>query len=242
MASSVNSAAALLGSSAANSTSTTSTSTSTGQTQTLGQDAFLKLLMAQLSNQDPLQPSDPTTFVTQLSQFSMVEQSVQQSTTLNSIASQLQGLSGTQATALVGKNVTVQNTGMQWDGTFATTANVTLAGAAQSVSVAVQDSQGNTVRTMTLGPQQAGVLPITWDGRTDAGQAAPAGSYSINVSATAANQQSVAVSQTVSGQVSQVSLNNGVASLTLSNGTVVPISQLVGVSAPAGTNPSSTSK
>jgi flagellar basal-body rod modification protein FlgD len=160
----------------------------------------------------------------------MVEQSVQQSTTLGNIQSQLQTLSGSQATALVGKQVTVNNTGMQWDGTFATTANVTLAGPAQSVSVAVQDSQGNTVRTMALGAQQGGVLPITWDGKTDAGQAAPAGSYSINVTATGANQQAVAVSQTVSGQVTQVSLNNGVASLTLSNGTVVPLSQLTGVS------------
>ncbi len=238
MASSVNAASALLGSTATNTNTSTSSSAASAPTQTLGQDAFLKLLMAQLQNQDPLQPSDPTTFVTQLSQFSMVEQSVQQSTTLGNISSQLQSLTGSQATALVGKSVTAQNTGLQWNGTFAATGSVTLGGAAQSVSVQVQDSNGNTVRTMTLGPQPAGVLPITWDGHNDAGTAVAAGSYSMNVTATGANSQSVAVSQSVSGTVTQVSPNGGSPTLTLDNGTVVSLSQLVSVSAAA----SSTSK
>ena len=245
MTSSINSAAsaassALLGGTSSSSSSNTSSSSSSGSTQTLGQDAFLKLLMAQLSNQDPLQPTDGTQFVTQLSQFSMVEQSVQQSTQLTNISTQLQGLTNQSAMGLVGKMATVQNTGMTFNGTFATTANVGLGSAAQNVSVAVQDSSGNTVRTMTLGAQPAGPLAITWDGKEDSGTAAPAGSYSVNVTATDASGASVAVSQTVSGLVTQVALQNGAPSLTLNNGTVAPLSQLVSVAATSNASTSQT--
>ena len=230
MTSPINSAS-LFGTTGSSSTNSSTTSSATGGSQALGQDAFLKLLMAQLQNQDPTQPADGTEFVTQLSQFSMVEQSVQQSTQLGNIATQLQGLQNQSATALVGKMVTVQNTGMTWNGSFAPTATVGLAAPAQSVSVQVQDSSGNTVRTMTLGQQAAGALAITWDGKQDSGQVAPNGSYSVNVTATAANGQSVGVSQTVSGQVTQVSLQNGTPTMTLNNGAVAPLSQLVTVSA-----------
>jgi len=212
-------------------------SAAAGSPQTLDQNAFLKLLMAQLSNQDPLQPMQGTEFVTQLSQFSLVEQSVNQSTQLGKITSQLQGLGNSDATALVGKTVTVRGNGMQWDGTFATTANVTLAGPAASVTATVKDSQGNTVRTMTLGAEPGGVLPITWDGRDDSGQPAPAGSYSVSVGATDATGRSVAVSQTATGVVTAVSFDKGYPEMTLGTGAVAPVSQLVSVSSGAASAP-----
>ena len=56
-------------------TSTAASATSaTSSANTLGQNAFLKLLIAQLQNQDPLNPTDSTTFVSQLAQFSELEQ------------------------------------------------------------------------------------------------------------------------------------------------------------------------
>jgi len=185
--------------------------------------------MAQLQNQDPLSPSDGTEFVTQLAQFSQVQQSQEQTTTLGTISTQLQNMSNSNASSLVGKTVTVSNTGMQWNGSFATTANVTLASPAQNVTAVVQDSTGTTVRTLALGAAPAGPLAITWNGNTDAGQAAPTGTYSVSVTATDTNGQSVNVSQTVSGVVSQVSYNQGAPALTLSSGAVAPVSQLVSV-------------
>jgi flagellar basal-body rod modification protein FlgD len=185
--------------------------------------------MAQLQNQDPLQPTDGTQFVTQLAQFTQVEQSVAQSTTLGNIATQISGLSNANATALVGKTVSVQGKGFNWDGTFAATANVTLAGPAQQVTVAIKDGQGNVVRTLKLGAEPGGTLPITWNGADDSGQPAPAGTYSLNVTATDANGQNVNVSTTVSGVVSQVSFDQGYAVLTLNSGAKAPVSDLVSV-------------
>jgi flagellar basal-body rod modification protein FlgD len=215
-------------------TSTTDTAASAAASATapaLGQDAFLKLLMAQLQNQDPLQPTDGTEFVTQLAQFSQVEQSVAQSTTLGNIATQLQGLSNANASDLVGKTVTVSGSGVQWNGTFATTANVTLAGPAQQVQVSIQDSQGNVVRTMSLGAEPPGALAVTWNGANDSGQPTPAGSYTVQVTATSAGGAPVPVSSSVTGVVTKVSYDQGYPALTLSSGAVAPISQLVSVGA-----------
>ena len=219
-------------------TQTGTSSAATGTSQPLGQDAFLKLLMAQLSNQDPMNPTDDTQFVTQLAQFSVVEQAQSQTTQLTAITSQLQGLSNSGATALVGKTVTVNGGSLTWDGSLAATANVSLGTAAQNVTATITDSSGNTVRTLSLGAEGAGPLAITWDGRTDSGQTEPAGSYSVAVSATNANGGPVAVSTSVTGVVSSVSFTQGYPELTLSGGTVAPLSQLASVSStPTPTSP-----
>jgi flagellar basal-body rod modification protein FlgD len=228
MTSPINSTSSLTGATSTSSSDTASAAASAA-TQTLGQDAFLKLLMAQLQNQDPLQPTDGTQFVTQLAQFSQVEQAVAQSTTLGNISTQLQNMSNSNASDLIGKTVTASSAGMQWGGTFAATSSVTLGGAAQTVTATIQDSQGNTVRTLNLGPQGAGPLSISWDGKDDSGTVTASGSYAVNVTATDASGQAVNVSQTVTGVVSQVSFSQGYPALNLSNGVVVPASQLVSV-------------
>jgi flagellar basal-body rod modification protein FlgD len=212
-----------------NNSSTSSSSSQSSTVQPLGQDAFLKLLMAQLQNQDPLNPTDDTEFVTQLSQFSLVEQSVQQSSQLTTLGSQLQNLENSNATVLVGQNVTVNGGTLNWNGSYAATSTVSLGAAAQSVTATVSDSNGNAVRTMTLGPQQAGPLTVTWDGHGDDGQSEPSGTYSLTVSGTNANGQAISVSQQVSGTVASVSFTNGSPSVTLTNGTVAPVSSLVSV-------------
>ena len=63
----------------------------------LDRDAFLKLLVAQLSHQDPLKPMEGTEFVTQLAQFTAVEQQLAQSAKLDLISLQLRGLSNNEA-------------------------------------------------------------------------------------------------------------------------------------------------
>ena len=72
----------------------------------LGKDDFLKLLMAQLSNQDPTQPADPTTFTTQLAQFSQLELQQNANSTLTDLAAAQAAGNQEQAVNMVGKNVT----------------------------------------------------------------------------------------------------------------------------------------
>jgi flagellar basal-body rod modification protein FlgD len=197
----------------------------------LDRNAFLKLLIAQLSNQDPLQPTQGTEFVTQLAQFAVVEQSQDQSSKLDSLSTQVGGLANNAATTLVGKQVSVRGHGLTFDGVTATSSSVALAGPAASVTATVQDSSGRTVRTLHLGARPAGPLQVTWDGRDDHGQPATAGSYSLQVTAATADGRTVGVSQDVSGVVTRVAYDQGTTSLQLDNGGAATLSDLTSVGA-----------
>jgi len=195
----------------------------------LGKDAFLKLLVAQLSHQDPLKPMDGTQMVTQLAQFSALEQAVAQSAKLDLLSTQVSGLSNAATTDLVGKTVTVRGKAIAFDGSSPTGLSVALGGAASKCTVTIRDANGNPVRTMDLGARPAGTTPIAWDGKDDKGNTVAAGSYTCDVKATNAAGSSVAVSQDVTGKVVRVSFEKGYPELTLDSGATAPVSDLISV-------------
>ena len=128
--------------------------TATGN-QAVDKEAFLKLLVAQLQQQDPLSPVDGTEWVAQLAQFSVVEQQMQQSEQLDLISLQLTGIASNEAIGLIGKEVTVQGDMISFDGVEATGFSVDLQKPAAEVTVTIRDAQGNAVKTMELGAQKA---------------------------------------------------------------------------------------
>lgn len=69
-----------------------SPSPSLNMSQSLGQDAFLKLLVTQLQNQDPLQPQDNSQMIAQLAQFSSLEQMTNLAQTDTNVLSSIQAL------------------------------------------------------------------------------------------------------------------------------------------------------
>ncbi len=204
-------------------------SSSAQGSSSLGKDAFLKLLVAQLSHQDPLKPMDGTAMISQLAQFSALEQAVSQSSKLDLLSAQLTGLSNSSATDLVGKTVTVRGKAIAFDGVSPTGLSVTLAGASTKTTVTIRDASGQAVRTMEMGPHAIGAMPIAWNGKDDKGQTVPAGSYTCEVSATNASGASVSVSQDVTGKVAKVSFDKGYPELTLESGATAPVSDLVSV-------------
>lgn len=209
--------------------STTSTTSDKAKQAGLDKDAFLKLLVAQLSHQDPTQPTEGTEYVTQLAQFSLVEQSMNQSSKLDIVSTQLTGMSANEAASLVGKNVTVRGSGIAFDGVTATGSSVTLSAAASSVKVEVQDAKGNTVRTLDVGARASGAMPISWDGKDNNGQPTAKGTYSLKVTATTQSGATVNASQDVSGMVSKITYDKGYPEVTLDSGVTAPISDLVSV-------------
>jgi flagellar basal-body rod modification protein FlgD len=84
-------------------TGTDTSTTSTTKTQTLDYDAFLKLLIAQMQNQDPTKPMDSTQFVAQLASFSNVEQGIKTNSKLDSL---MTAIAFNQAEGLIGRVVT----------------------------------------------------------------------------------------------------------------------------------------
>lgn len=213
-------------------------SAAAGSASLATEQTFLTLLVAQLSNQDPLQPAQGTDFVTQLAQFAQVEQSENQTTQLQTMSTQLSGMSNSQTAQLVGQTVTIQGNAVTSSGSgSATPSSATLASAAANVTATISNASGVVVRTMHLGAHAAGAVPVNWDGYQDSGVAAPAGTYGVTVSATDSTGAPVGVTQSVTGVVQNVSFAQGYADLTLASGAQATISQLVGVGTPTSPSP-----
>lgn len=197
----------------------------------MGKEEFLKLLVAQLQNQDPLKPQDNAQFVAELAQFSNLEQVIGINDRLDALTTQNQGLQNSQIVSMVGKNVTVKGSMVTADGSGSPVPlSFSLEGAAEKVTVKIADLSGRSIRTLEVGKKGVGRVDMQWNGRTDDGLVAPKGTYTVQVSAKNASGSSIATSQETTGAVKSVSFDKGYPVLQLSNGVSVPISDLLKVS------------
>lgn len=147
-----------------NSTTGTATSTTTAET---GQEfnSFIKLLTAQIKNQDPLSPLDSTQFVEQLATFSTLEQQVGSNTRLDSIAGIMNDLHTVMANDWLGQSVTVESSWVPFSGDPVTYEFEHSEDVDRAV-LTIKDSNGNASWSETLDLNEES---FTWDGRTSAG-------------------------------------------------------------------------
>ncbi len=174
----------------------------------LGQDDFLRLLVTQLQNQDPLKPVENQEFVAQLAQFSQLEQSAKQVKLLEqNIAAQAANMQFSML-PLVGRDVRFNGAIVQLD-KGPVPMQFTLEQDAASVGIAVLDGAKKVVRTLVLGPQLAGEQTVNWDGRDQNGNPAAPGVYRFDVTALDARGKPVAVAATSKMKVTGVRLDEG---------------------------------
>ena len=161
----------------------TLTPATTQKSDQLGQDDFLKILVAQMNNQDPTNPADNAEFLGQMAQFSMVSG-------INSLDSSMQGVLGSaeatrslQASSLVNREVLIETStvnlgsGRSVDGQIATVPG------ASGINVQVRDAYGNLVRTLAtedIGNQR---LAFSWDGTSEAGMPLDPANFTISARA-----------------------------------------------------------
>jgi len=157
------------------------------------QDRFLKLLVTQLKNQDPLNPMDNSQITSQMAQISTVSGIDKLNATLQGMAASFSADQSLQATAMIGHSVLVPGTGLQLQNGTAQ-GGVSLPQAADSVVVSIVDGSGQVVHKVDLGAQAAGVLGFQWDGVTDSGANAAPGSYSFSIQAVQGSTKIDAVS------------------------------------------------
>ena len=128
-------------------------------------ESFLKLLTAQIQNQDPLEPMDSTTFVSQLAQLSQVEQSVQTNTNLEGISTQLAQASALSGVQMLGREVTTATEALVLEDGSARY-EYRLDAPATQVTARVLASDGTLLREMTgLATGAEARHRIEWDGR-----------------------------------------------------------------------------
>lgn len=216
--------------SAVNTVSTSSTTTTATDDIGADQDKFMKLLITQLKNQDPLNPMDNAAMTSQLAQLSTVTGINKVNATLESLRTDQASAQSMNAVSLIGKGVLVAGKGIELSTstdtagvkTSSSVFGIDLASPAESVTISIMDKAGTVVRTMSMTNADVGTYPITWDGTTDAKTAAEAGSYTFAVKAvtngktlTDASQLQLAAVASVSTGSAGVKLNTSLGHFTM---------------------------
>jgi flagellar basal-body rod modification protein FlgD len=176
----------------------------------MGKDQFLKLLVAQLANQDPTKPQDTSQFVAELAQFSALEQQQNAVSRLDTLLMGQATANQTAASTFIGKDVTFRNGAVHSDGIAGAMASVTLGSSATKVTVAVADSAGHVVRTLQLGAHGAGEVAVAWDGRDDNGNLLPVGEFTLAPTAFDAGGAEIPIDLSTTGHVSGVAFQGGI--------------------------------
>ena len=154
---------------------------------------FLALMVAQLKNQDPLNPMDNSEITTQLAQISTVNGVEQLNSSMKTLAGGFDGMQTVQAASLAGRQIMADGTALALENGSAS-GGFNLDQPVEQLSVTILDAAGAQVQRVDLGPQEAGIHGFQWDGMNDAGQAAAPGSYSFKVQGLAQNKQIAAQS------------------------------------------------
>jgi flagellar basal-body rod modification protein FlgD len=184
--------------------STPSTTAVGAQANDSQMNMFLKLLTAQLQNQDPSNPTDPTQFVSQLAQFSSVEQLVQSNTTLTSMSKTLSGLTLGQYSGLINHQVSaaVNTVSVPVTGTAGQMGFNVSDPSLTNIQIQVTNSSGAPVRSIPVTSTSGN---FTFDGLNSSGQPLPSGQYGINlVGSTAQGAVQSAGTLSTSGTVSSI--------------------------------------
>ena len=153
------------------------------------QDRFLKLLVTQMKNQDPLNPMDNAEVTSQMAQLSTVTGIDKLNATVQSLSSSMLASQSLQAVSMIGHPVLVTGDGVEL-GNGQGFAAVELAQPADQLTLSINDASGRSVRTLQLGAQDSGIVQMTWDGLTDSGTTAPDGRYTISAVSELGGQKS----------------------------------------------------
>ncbi len=165
---------------------TSSTSTASATSAAASQDRFMKLLVTQLKNQDPLNPMDNAQMTSQMAQISTVSGIDKLNATLQALSASMTPNQTLQAATMIGHGVLVTGNGMDLKAGVGL-GGFELASAAESNKVSVTDASGALISTIDLGAQPAGIVKFQWDGKDSAGNVMPDGQYTFAVTSTQAS-------------------------------------------------------
>ncbi len=163
-------------------TSGTSAAKTTKSVAQESEDRFLKLLVTQMKNQDPLNPLDNAQVTSQMAQLSTVSGIEKLNAALQAMSSSFASSQSLQAAGMIGRSVLAPGSSLTLQDGFAA-GGFELASSADKAVVSVKDAAGNVLHSMNLGAQKAGNVMFQWDGVTDSGGQAASGSYTFEVSA-----------------------------------------------------------
>ncbi len=200
--------------------SSTATKTNNATDAQASQDRFLKLLVAQLNNQDPLNPMDNAQMTTQMAQINTVSGIQQLNDTLKSMADQYSAMQGMQGTSLIGRDALVEGSALHFDGDSAA-GGIALDTAATSVTVDIMGTNGAVLDSVNLGALGVGQHAFNWD----ASGVDPTTVKGFAIRATS-NGSAITATPLTRVPVASVSFKDGAMSLQLQNGQTLAYDQV----------------
>ncbi|MDP1656542.1 MAG: flagellar hook capping FlgD N-terminal domain-containing protein [Hylemonella sp.] len=189
---------------------------------TAAQDRFLKLLVAQLNNQDPMNPMDNAQMTSQMAQINTVTGINKLNETMSNMVSQLLSTQILQSASMVGHNVLLAGNTLSVSKGVAAGA-VDIGASADSVSVEIQSPGGQVLDTFNLGAKSAGRHEFTWDASAYQGQ-----TVKIAVKASMGGK-SVSATPMAVDTIQSVSNESGTLKLNLTNGASVSYTDVAAI-------------
>ncbi|MBE9544151.1 MAG: flagellar hook assembly protein FlgD, partial [Proteobacteria bacterium] len=152
-------------------------------TKEMDRDAFLNLLITQLQNQDPLNPTDSTEFTAQLAQFSSLEQLGNVNDNLKQLQNFQASINNSQAVSLIGKEIMANGNSFQLTDGRPAGCDFEIDENAAVVVVSIYDHTGEFVTSFEGQNLSAGQQTLYWDGTDKNGNPAAPGNYTFEVMA-----------------------------------------------------------
>jgi flagellar basal-body rod modification protein FlgD len=187
----------------------------------LGRNEFLTLLIAQLKNQDPLNPMEGQEFASQLAQFSSLEQLFDVNENLTGIKGSLQSTEGDQALDYIGKIIKAKDNAISKSGDQVDACAYSIEERA-NVMISIFNDKGIEVRSVYTGWEDPGEHGFDWDGRNNAGVLEVDGNYTFEVRAVDESGLPVSATTYMTGEVTGVSYQGGITYLMMGDRLVTP--------------------
>lgn len=194
------------------------------------QDDFLKLLIAQLQNQDPLEPMDNQEFAAQLATFNSLGQLIEINEKLGGLKDNQGSMGQYNAASLIGKQISAPGNQVGLTAGATPTIGYQLSANAAKVTISIVAADGTVVRRIDAGARNAGAQTQLWDGKDNNGNAMRAGVYKVDITAVDGKGVKVAATGKIQGMVTGVKLDGSEPILEV-NGVDVPLSSVTTVRA-----------
>lgn len=171
----------------------------------LGQQDFLRLMVAQVQNQDPMQPQANGEFLSQLAQFSTNDGVTKMQESLEQLASSLHSNQALQASTLVGRNVMVNSDKFALASEGDAQLGIEMSAGLSNLTASVYSDTGELLKTIPLGQPESGFFQFGWDGTGQDNQRLASGKYKVEVRGTYGGQE-VSLKTYTAARVDSVSL------------------------------------
>lgn len=197
----------------------------------MGKEDFLMLLVTQLQHQDPLNPMENSEFVSQLAQFSSLEQLTNVNKNLEVLQMYQNSLNNAQAVGMIGKNVMASGNTTELEEGADAAVEFDLPANAADVSIDIFNAGGSFVTSLQAGALGAGHHSMTWNGTNSDAESVPAGIYMFEVHAVDENDAPLETGSYTEGLVTGVTYRKGTPYL-MAGENLVPLAAVREVSNP----------